>query len=651
MCGIAGLWNTQLPEPATTVGAMLEAMRHRGPDGCGTLEFSGGAAGMVRLALVDLSERGQQPMWSDDRRVAIVFNGEIYNFREERRRLEDAGHRFHSTTDSEVILQLYLERGLDFHERLRGMYALAIFDWRKAAPGGLPQLVLARDPLGIKPLYLAHAKADRQSVVFASEMRGILASGLVRPEICRQSLAGYLGRGFLLQPATMISGVRMLDPGTLECYSPGEAMRSIRFWTMPSAAPRTETLDEAAARLRATLDESVALHAMADAPIGAFLSGGIDSTAIVALMRRRIADLRTYTLRFPDVQGDDEVSEAEAAARKYGCHHTTVDVTAAEVRELLPRFAGELDQPSADGLNTWMISRAAAHDVKGVLSGLGGDEWFSGYPVTRRMAHLSTTFSGRVQTVAGQVASQFAGFVPGGRLRQRVENLAARRSAIALWSQGHTVFRPDVARRMAGIDRRDDEMAMAAVLEQDGDWAHETMVGLACRLDTRVYMANQLLRDSDATSMAHSLELRVPFVDLEIVKFSRTCADEHKLRSDGGDAGHYEGSGAKRVLIHALRDVLPPDIAMRQKKGFALPFERWMRGELADLVRDTCSREAIARRGLLNPDAVHAARAIDGRGGMAYPGTWTLMILELWCRAALDGRQGVRPANWAAATA
>ena len=453
MCGIAGLWNTQLPEPATTVGAMLEAMRHRGPDGCGTLEFSGGAAGMVRLALVDLSERGQQPMWSDDRRVAIVFNGEIYNFREERRRLEDAGHRFHSTTDSEVILQLYLERGLDFHERLRGMYALAIFDLRKAAPGGLPQLVLARDPLGIKPLYLAHAKADRQSVVFASEMRGILASGLVRPEICRQSLAGYLGRGFLLQPATMISGVRMLDPGTLECYSPGEAMRSIRFWTMPSAAPRTETLDEAAARLRATLDESVALHAMADAPIGAFLSGGIDSTAIVALMRRRIADLRTYTLRFPDVQGDDEVSEAEAAARKYGCHHTTVDVTAAEVRELLPRFAGELDQPSADGLNTWMISRAAAHDVKGVLSGLGGDEWFSGYPVTRRMAHLSTTFSGRVQTVAGQVASQFAGFVPGGRLRQRVENLAARRSAIALWSQGHTVFRPDVARRMAGIDR------------------------------------------------------------------------------------------------------------------------------------------------------------------------------------------------------
>ena len=637
MCGIVGLWNISAEQPLATVSAMLEAMKHRGPDGRGTMEYTGGAAGMVRLALVDLSDRGQQPIWSADRRVAILFNGEMYNFRAERDRLEKAGYRFRSATDTEVVLNLYLEHGLDFHEHVRGMYGLALFDWRQTAAGGLPVMVLARGPLGIKPLYVAHPQGDSQQVIFSSEIRAMLASGLVRPDIDTESLSGYLAHGFVLQHDTLISGVRMLESGTLERYAPGEPMLHKRFWQMPPYTPRSESLDEAAERLRGVLEESVALHAMADAPIGAFLSGGVDSTGIVGLMRKHVSDLRTYTIRFPDFPGEDEVQEALAAAQVFDCHHTVVEVTSGEVAKWLPCFAGELDQPSADGLNTWLISRAAARDVKGVLSGLGGDEWFAGYPVTRRMARYTATVLGRAQALAGQAAALVADWVPPGPLRDRVENLATRRGALATWLQAHTVFRDSVARRMAGLplDRAAQEAKFVALLNQDcADWTKETPVGLSCLLDTRVYMNNQLLRDSDAASMAHSLELRVPFVDLKLAEFSRSCADEYKLRVDGGSSIQYDSSGAKRVLIHALRDLLPPSISSRPKKGFALPNAYWMQHDLAPLVEETCSHETLQRRGLIDPALVAPVR--KGVSGGHFPDHWTLMIFELWCRAVLD---------------
>jgi asparagine synthase (glutamine-hydrolysing) len=641
MCGIVGLWNVECEHPLAAVRAMLESMKHRGPDGRGTMEYAGGAAGMVRLALVDLSDRGQQPLWSTDGRVAILFNGEMYNYRAERARLEAAGHAFRTTTDTEVLLNLYLERGLDFHEHVRGMYALAIFDWRQSASGGVPVMVLARGPLGIKHLYVAHPGGDASRVIFSSEIRALLESGLVQPEVDREALAGYLAHGFVVQPNTMISGVRMLDPGTLERYAPGEPVLRRRFWKMPSYAPRQESFEEAAGHLRGILEESVRLHALADAPIGAFLSGGIDSTGIVALMRPHIADLRTYTIRFPDLPGEDEVREAAEAARTFGCRHTVVEVSGREVADVLPRFASELDQPSADGLNTWLISRAAARDVKGVLSGVGGDEWFAGYPVTRRMARYQTTRGGQAQAFAGRIADLAAGWIPGGRLRERAENLATRRSPLATWMQAHSVFRDTLARGMAGVSsgRHLQDARIEELLTQDDpQWRRESPVGLSCLLDTRIYMLHQLLRDSDATSMAHSLELRVPLVDVELANFARTCADGFKLRFDGGSSNHYYGSGAKRVLIKALADVLPSTISKRVKKGFSLPYEHWMRGPLAPLVDDTCSFETIKRRGLIDPDFIHTARGFSGSSAAAsrYPAMWTLMILELWCRGVLD---------------
>ncbi len=640
MCGIAGNWGALSGQAARrSVETMLDAMRHRGPDGRGVVEFAGGAVGMVRLALVDLSERGQQPMWSPDRQVAIVFNGEMYNFREERVRLEAKGYRFASATDTEVVLALYLEDPVDFTARLRGMYGLAILDWRASGPDATPELVLARDPFGIKPLYVA---AVGDGVVFASELRGLLASGLVPRELDREGLCCYLEHGCLIQPRTMITGVRMVDAGTIERYGAGMRREVRRFEALPPAAPRDESLAEAAARLRAALEDSVALHAFADAPVGAFLSGGVDSTGIVAMMRPRLNRLRTFCLSFPDQPDLDESAHAEDAARRFDCEHLTVPVTGPEVGDVFPAFVASLDQPSADGFNTWLVSRAAAREVKGVLSGLGGDEWFAGYPVARRMAWSEHGFAGRITAATAAVVGRAALLLPRGRIRRRWLELSSWRSPLSLWARSHTAFTPEETGLLVGrtLSPEQIEERLIAAIREDlaPDLTEESAIGLAGLLDARVYMQSQLLRDSDATSMAHSLELRVPLVDRAVVRFSRSCLDGYKLKPDGGSGHHYEESGAKSVLRRALEDLLPPEIDHRPKRGFALPYRPWLRGPLWPLAEEALSPEAVRRRGLLDPAAV--ARVVeDARRdlpGAVYPRAWALVVLELWCREVLD---------------
>ena len=648
MCGIAGIWNRPEQRDAEArVATMLDAMAHRGPDGRGVTAFNAGAAGMVRLALVDLSDRGAQPFWSADRRVALIFNGEIYNFRAERERLARDGYDFRSTSDTEVILALYLERGIDFVQKLRGMFALAIFDWREGSTEAPPVMLLARGPFGIKPLYVAQPEGDG-GVVFASEIRALLASGLVPRQLDTQAVSDYLAHGFVLQPRTIIAGVRMLEPGTIERYTPDGQMKRTRFWTMPAFAPRSETLDQAAERLRAVLDESIAIHAMADAPVGAFLSGGMDSAGIVGLMRKQIPHLRTYTLRFPDVPGADESEEAVAAARFFECENTVVDVSGSDLPALLPRFAADLDQPSNDGLNTWLISRAAAHDVKGVLSGLGADEWFAGYPVARRMARYANTTAGRFEAAAGHLASTLGRVVPEGSIRGRIDSLATRRSPLTTWLHSRTVFPSHAARQLTGFPDRNGHQVgrFEALLDAvSPSWRKESPLGLSCLLDVSVYMGSQLLRDSDATSMAHSLELRVPYVDMEVAAFARTCGDDFKLSFDGGTDHHYHNSGAKQVLVRALRDVLPPGTESRPKRGFTVPFEHWMRGSLSPLVRETCQPDTVARRGLVDPKMVaELYRIAEKGGGTLYPKLWSLMVLELWCREVLDKPSSSLPA-------
>jgi asparagine synthase (glutamine-hydrolysing) len=649
MCGIAGVWNyVGAARSEAAVGNMLHAMRHRGPDGAGRLTFEGGAAGMVRLALVDLSSKGQQPMWSANNQVAILFNGEIYNFRELRADFSRDGTRFHSQTDTEVVLEAYLRIGQQFVERLRGMFAIAIFDWRETRPGGVPQLILARDPFGMKPLYVAEAADQVSSVVFASEVRALLASRLVARNVDREAVAEYLSSGFIYQPRTIIQGVRMLERGTIEVHTPEAAVVRRRFWSMPQTAPVNESLEESADRLRSVLDESVKLHAFADAPVGAFLSGGIDSTAIVSLMHRQIPKLRTYTLRFPEMPLADESAEAADFAQQNGIENQPVDVLGRDVAEALPRFAADLDQPSADGLNSWLVSRAAARDVKGVLSGLGGDEWFAGYPVTRRMAATRTSAMGAMFAVIGRIAHLLRALPWNGRYYDLLSRIAARRGPLPLWMYAHSVYRWAHSRRSVGLNcwnSSRDSHYEKLLAEISDSWRSESTVGLSCLLDVGTYMGHQLLRDSDAASMAHSLELRMPFVDVELAQFSRTCLDQWKLAPRQNAIRTYDSTGAKRVLVRSLKDILPPTILAREKRGFTLPHLEWMRTDLAELVEETASPAALSMRGIIDPsilpqtwrDFRHPS-AIRTRHLL-----WPLVIFELWCREILDA--GVQPAE------
>ncbi|MCC6133388.1 MAG: asparagine synthase (glutamine-hydrolyzing), partial [Acidobacteria bacterium] len=393
MCGIAGLLTKGTAEESRAhIERMLLAMRHRGPDGYGTHVFHGGALGMCRLALVDLSARGQQPIWSQDERVAILFNGEMYNFRPERSRLEANGYRFRSSTDTEVALALYLERGPEFVNALRGMFALAILDWRHSSPAEPPEIVLARDRFGVKPLWITEGA---WGIAFASELRALLAGGFLSGQLDPRGLMSFLSQGFVLQPGSILRGARMLPAGSFEVITSKGVRRAGRLHPLrsPNAPPRS--FAEAAKTLRAVVQESVALHALADAPVGAFLSGGVDSSAIVALMRPHVSQLHTYSLSSPGAGGTDESRDAAATASRLGCIHTSVVVDGRDVAGVLPTFARDLDQPSCDGLNTWLVSRLAARDVKGVLSGLGGDEWFGGYPVASKLARYSSPFHAR----------------------------------------------------------------------------------------------------------------------------------------------------------------------------------------------------------------------------------------------------------------
>jgi len=636
MCGIAGIVGA-VGDCRENVVEMLHAQAHRGPDGSRFVSYEGGAAGAVRLALVDLSERGQMPMFSPDGRVAIVFNGEMYNYAAERQRLRSRGYHFRSTTDTEVILALYVEHGLDFVNYIRGMFALAILDWRQSTPGGCPTVVLARDHFGVKPLYLAWPQGPSGPLVFASEIRSLLASGLIPRIIDRQALQDYLAIGFVLQPKTIIAGVEMLQPGSLIRIMPACSIERRSFWSIPPAQPIRESFEQSAERLRAVLDESVALHAVADAPVGAFLSGGIDSSGIVGLMIKENPRLRTYSLRTPDFLKFDETDQAEAYARSLGCEHTTVDVTGREVQELLPEFAAELDQPSTDGLNTWLISRWAARDVKGVLSGLGGDEWFCGYPSNLKMKKLDS-LPGMPRAWIGKLAGQFRALAPETYLGRTLENVSSFCRPLDTWVHYRRIFGYGWAAGLVKGPGHDGYREIENRLDSlNPEWRRESILGLACLLDVDVYMRNQLLRDSDATSMASSLELRVPLVDLRVAEFSRSCAENFKFGGQLSGSREYVNTGAKRVLIEALKDILPADMALRPKRGFGLPYEKWAETSLRPLLRETCSRRVLAERGLLDPDlAVMLALGKSTGRPTSLLHAWSLTILELWCRAIMD---------------
>jgi asparagine synthase (glutamine-hydrolysing) len=629
MCGIAGIWDPSGREQGNALPAMLDAIGHRGPDGRGSMRYPGGSAGMVRLALVDLSDRGQQPLWSENRSVAILFNGEIYNFREERSRLEKKGFTFRTDTDTEVVLALYLERGARFVERLRGMYAVALFDFRDRSSTAPPDLLLARGPFGMKPLYVHEDGAG--VITFASELKGLLASPSIPRRVSTSALGDYLRFGFVPPPRSILEGVRVVRQGTLERHRPGASSPEVsRFYSLPAVTARRETIEEAAERTREAVEESVRLHALADARVGAFLSGGIDSTIILSLMRRHLSSVRTYTLRFPEAPGADEVSAAAETARRLDCETQVVDVTAADLAESLPAYARDLDQPSSDGVNTWFVSRAAGRGVKAVLSGLGGDEWFAGYPVARRMARLEGTRRGRWLAHAARAAAEARPWLPRSLNSEELDRLIARKSPLDLWLQTHVVFRADEVVALTG--RAVDDLAVVAN-ELDRwapHWREESARGLSTTLDVCLYLGAQLLRDSDATSMAHHLEVRAPFVDLIVAEVARSISDENRLPLDSERGRRLP----KPALTLGMRDVLPDELVHRPKKGFVVPVYSWLEGPLRGRV-DEMLRDESALGGLIDRRAVCDLLDRWRTDASLTRRVWSMLTFELWRREVI----------------
>ena len=604
MCSISGAVSRKDSQDA--VERMNAAQSHRGPDDQGIARCGQVVLGNTRLAIIDISPAGHQPMNDPETGNWITYNGETYNFKDLRREIGDTSWR--SNTDTEVVLRAYRKWGVDAFRRLRGMFALAIWDHANQ------QLVLARDPLGIKPLYYFAAE-DR--FLFASELRALLASGLIPRRLSAAGVDSYLATGSVQSPLTIVDGIRQLLPGH---YLQVKVNAKIEVTELEFAVRREATAPvdraDAVAQLRSELDESVRLHLVSDVPLGVFLSGGMDSSALVALMSR-LSDRRpkTFSVVF-DENSFTEAPFSRAVAERFKTDHSEIRFSENRLIELLPDAIAAIDQPTMDGINTFVVSNAVKNaGITVALSGLGGDELFAGYPSFRRAIKLSSPLSKRVLRVAsgfGRVATN------GSVQRQKFWQLANSDCRPAdVYRISRELFSTQTVTRITG---RDGPRCHA-----NGHNYSTDVVNAISKLELNGYMTNTLLRDTDAMSMAHSLEVRVPFVDTKLVDHVLSLPGEWKLRGSN--------SVPKPLLADALADLLPREFLARPKMGFTLPFEKWLqrnlRGEISSVLRD---EQRLKPAGLdtqavekIWDDFLAKPRAI----GWSRP--WSLYVLAQWC--------------------
>lgn len=645
MCGICGVWGeTTLSQIET----MVAAMEHRGPDDSGIYRDEAVTIGMSRLAIQDLSPAGHQPMGNPEQTVWIVYNGEVYNFQSERKLLEAQGQTFRSRSDTEVILHLYARYGDDFLLRLRGMFALAIYDKRRGR--GHERLLIARDPIGIKPLLYARVG---QRLIFGSEMKAMLASGYIRPEIDPVSLRLLLTFGSINQPRTILRGVNMLLPAHRMIIEGGRE-RIERYWSIEeNRLPelKSQPYEELVRQVGDLLEESVRLQMVSDVPIGAFLSGGVDSTFTVGLMTK-IAGRRvkTFSVGF-EAEGAslDESGEAERSANFLGADHTRVVIRGADLRDRLPHVVRGLDQPSVDGVNSYFVSMVARRAVTVAISGTGGDELFAGYPWFTAMALHEQQVQNDLQGKFTKIAGQLGGHPIVERLLPRRWGnyfYRARHNAgfLARYGNAYQIFGAYGATKIINphLHRSADAgRTMADDLEPTDELSHSGAVERVSALCLRGYTNNQLLRDIDATSMAHSLEVRVPFLDVPLLDLALSLPASAKIGNvtqvENVYTATYRSTGTKKILVDAGRrmGILPEDIDLQPKRGFTFPMDAWLRGNMRDILDDTLSPQTTHSRGLLQPQEVEQVRQGFLEGQLHWTQPWLLMVLELWCREFL----------------
>jgi asparagine synthase (glutamine-hydrolysing) len=625
MCGIAGIVGLDQPEAAGAIERMSNALAHRGPDGRGTWTDRTLAFGHRRLAILDLSDAGLQPMRTPDGRFTIVHNGEVYNFRDVVRTLErERGFAARTTTDTEVILHAYAAWGGECVTRLRGMFAFAIWDAQER------RLFVARDRVGIKPLYYW---SDGERLVFASEMRAVLASGLVRRRLDPIALDQYLAYQAPPAPRTLVEGVRFLPPGhTLTAEADG-AIRVARYWDAldnAEASARDEDPARARTRVRELLRESIALHMISDVPVGAFLSGGVDSSAIVALMREAGCVPRTFTVVFAE-RAYNEAAHARAVATACGAEHTEILLTDRDLLDRLPEAMAALDHASGDAVNTYVISRAVRDaGIKVALSGLGGDEVFGGYPIFSRVLLAASPLRlwGKTPRPVRHAAARAyravaAATVGSDKIASVIESDADLASVLPVnrqvlsRRQRHELLAPEWLVHESEADPYQPLLRRAfAAAPVDALMARVSYAEL------RTYMHDVLLRDADQMSMSRALELRVPLLDHRVIEYVIGLSDDVKRPAER----------AKPLLADAVARPLPASTVGRRKQGFTLPFDLWMRGELRAYCGARLGARRLGGRGVFRADALgrYWRAFLEGRRHFSWSRLWVLVALEEW---------------------
>jgi asparagine synthase (glutamine-hydrolysing) len=626
MCGICGI----VGQPdAGAVRRMARAMVHRGPDDEHFYEDSAVVLGFRRLSIIDLAG-GRQPLSNEDGSVHVVFNGEIYNHRELRADLERRGHHLRTHSDGEILSHLYEEVGDDLVDRLNGIFAFAIWDVRQR------HLVLARDPHGVKPLYYAETPSE---LIFASEIKALVASGRVSRELDPEAVAQYLQYQVVPPPGAIVRGVRALEPGRVLVRNGGPS-KVRTYWTPPAQRPGAITSpEEATHAVRQGLERAVRSQLVAERPLGVFLSGGVDSSAIVALAARAVPHrLKTFSVGFsgPDEEVLSEWPWARLVAERYHTDHHEFVLTEDLFRQALPQTLRAMDQPTSDGINSYWVSYAAAQHVTVALSGTGGDELFLGYgrdamllegrELATPLRNLPAGYLRAVTKMVERVPEDLL-WEPVARIKRAAEWMA-RLDGTFISPRGIGIFEATERDRVLAPGIRGQAFRSATdYLRGDvpPDIAHPA--DWLARLEQRAYLSFVLLRDIDAMSMAHSLEVRVPFLDRALGEVAARISSCLKLRDGVG----------KWVLKHALRDLLPDEILFRPKMGFGLPYALWMRRSLAPIVRETLSAERVRRRGVFDPQATSDLMERFYRGDdTIWRKVWTLFVLEAWAGEVLD---------------
>ncbi len=625
MCGIAGyvdLNNDALArdERAQVLERMCRVIRHRGPDDQGTLVTEGVALGMRRLAIIDLAG-GHQPMSGEGGAVTVVFNGEIYNYRELQPALEKRGHVFRTSSDTETIVHAYEEKGAACLKDLRGMFAFAVWDARHR------ELFIARDRVGKKPLF--YTLTPRGTLVFGSELKSLLEHPEVGREVDPEALDAYLAFGYVPDPLSIFGGVRKLPPGHHLTFKDGR-VHIERYWDFEYEIAEERREEEYIEELRALLDESVRLRLIADVPLGAFLSGGVDSSAVVALMARNSSrPVKTFSIGFRE-DTYDELQYARLTAKAFGTEHHEFIVTP-EVCRVVDELAWHLDEPFADSsaIPTYAVSKLAREHVTVALSGDGGDELFAGYT--------------RYAIERGR-----AGFARVPRLvREGLMRPLSRRLPHGAWGRNflHNVSLDPVSRYldsisfMAGLDklslytddfrsRLNGADAPAALFRE-----HAARVRTGDPLDTllyldsKTYLPGDILTKVDRMSMAVSLEARVPLLDHKLIEFVTRIPASLKMR----------GVETKHIFKRAVRGLVPDEILDRPKQGFGLPIQKWINQELRDYIRDILFSQRARERGYFKQSHIELLYAEHDRGRRDNTGhLWTLFMLELWHRTFAD---------------